>query len=115
MNIVRLLKIIFLVEFISGLYMAIKELFRKSKTINYPFEKGAISPRMRGEHALRRYPNGEERCIHVNYVKLFVQPKLSLLSQQRDLMVAEKLRGMILICLNAYTADCARSHVLLKQ
>ena len=63
MNIVRLLKIIFLVEFISGLCMAIKELFRKSKTINYPFEKGPISPRMRGEHALRRYPNGEERCI----------------------------------------------------
>ena len=44
-------------------YMAVKELFRKSKTINYPFEKGSISPRMRGEHALRRYPNGEERCI----------------------------------------------------
>ena len=43
--------------------MAVKELFRKSKTINYPFEKGPISPRMRGEHALRRYPNGEERCI----------------------------------------------------
>ena len=36
----RLLKTIFLVEFISGLYMAVKELFRKSKTINYPFEKG---------------------------------------------------------------------------
>ena len=35
--------------------MAIKELF-KIKTINYPFEKGPISPRMRGEHALRRYP-----------------------------------------------------------
>ena len=63
MNFSRLLKTIFLVEFITGLYMAIKELFRKSKTINYPFEKGPISPRMRGEHALRRYPNGEERCI----------------------------------------------------
>ena len=63
MNFSRLLKTIFLVEFIAGLYMAIKELFRKSKTINYPFEKGPISPRMRGEHALRRYPNGEERCI----------------------------------------------------
>ena len=63
MNFTRLLKTIFLVEFISGLYMAIKELFKKSKTINYPFEKGPISPRMRGEHALRRYPNGEERCI----------------------------------------------------
>ena len=32
-------------------------------TINYPFEKGAISSRFRGEHALRRYPSGEERCI----------------------------------------------------
>jgi ferredoxin len=31
--------------------------------INYPFEKGAISPRFRGEHVLRRYPTGEERCI----------------------------------------------------
>ena len=63
MNFNRLLKTIFLVEFISGLFMAVRELFRKSKTINYPFEKGRISPRMRGEHALRRYPNGEERCI----------------------------------------------------
>ena len=63
MNLIRLLKTVFLVEFVSGLYMAIRELFRKSKTINYPFEKGSISPRMRGEHALRRYPNGEERCI----------------------------------------------------
>ena len=63
MNFSRIFKTIFLVEFIFGLYLAIRELFRKSKTINYPFEKGPISPRMRGEHALRRYPNGEERCI----------------------------------------------------
>ena len=48
MNINRLLKTIFLLEFISGLYMAIKELFRKSKTINYPFEKGTISPKNEG-------------------------------------------------------------------
>ena len=51
MNFSRILKTIFLVEFISGLYLAIRELLRKSKTINYPFEKGTISPRMRGEHA----------------------------------------------------------------
>jgi len=57
MNFNRLIKTIFLVEFISGLYMAVKEMFRKSKTINYPFEKGSLSPRMRGEHALRRYSN----------------------------------------------------------
>jgi NADH-quinone oxidoreductase chain I len=37
--------------------------FKEPATINYPFEKGPLSPRFRGEHALRRYPNGEERCI----------------------------------------------------
>ena len=36
---------------------------RPKATLNYPFEKGPLSPRFRGEHALRRYPNGEERCI----------------------------------------------------
>ena len=63
MTVIRILKTIFLVEFVVGLIIAIKEMFKKSKTVNYPFEKGPISPRMRGEHALRRYPNGEERCI----------------------------------------------------
>jgi NADH-quinone oxidoreductase subunit I len=37
--------------------------FAPKATLNYPHEKGPISPRFRGEHALRRYPNGEERCI----------------------------------------------------
>ena len=63
MKISRILKTIFLLDIIRGLLIAIKELFKKKKTINYPFEKGKISPRFRGEHALRRYPNGEERCI----------------------------------------------------
>jgi NADH-quinone oxidoreductase subunit I len=45
------------------LYLAIKFMFKPKATVNYPFEKGPISPRFRGEHALRRYPNGEERCI----------------------------------------------------
>ena len=63
MKLNRILKIIFLSEFIKSLAIAFKEIFKKKKTINYPFEKGAISPRFRGEHALRRYPNGEERCI----------------------------------------------------
>ena len=59
----RIIKTIFLVEFFSSLLIAIKEIFRSKKTLNYPNEKGSISPRYRGEHALRRYPNGEERCI----------------------------------------------------
>ena len=52
-----------MVDFITGLLIALREMFKTKKTINYPFEKGKISPRFRGEHALRRYPNGEERCI----------------------------------------------------
>ena len=52
-----------MLDFFGGLVIALRELFRSKKTINYPFEKGKISPRFRGEHALRRYPNGEERCI----------------------------------------------------
>ena len=63
MKLNRIIKTIFLLEFVRGLNIAIKEIFKSKKTINYPFEKGKISPRFRGEHALRRYPNGEERCI----------------------------------------------------
>ena len=63
MNLNRFLKTIFLTEFFLATIKAIREIFRPKKTINYPFEKGKISPRYRGEHALRRYPNGEERCI----------------------------------------------------
>ena len=63
MSLIRIFKTIFMIDFLTGLIMAIKEIFKPKKTINYPFEKGAISPRARGEHALRRYPNGEERCI----------------------------------------------------
>lgn len=59
----RSAKTIFLTEIISGMFLALKYMFKKKVTINYPFEKGAISPRFRGEHALRRYANGEERCI----------------------------------------------------
>ena len=63
MNINRILKTVLLIDFVSALLLAVKEIFRAKKTINYPFEKGRISPRFRGEHALRRYSNGEERCI----------------------------------------------------
>ena len=59
----RILKIIFLSEFVKGLYLAFIYMFKRRATVNYPFEKGSISPRFRGEHALRRYPDGEERCI----------------------------------------------------
>jgi NADH-quinone oxidoreductase subunit I len=60
---VRTAKAIFLTELLSGMWLTLRYFFKKKVTINYPYEKGALSPRFRGEHALRRYANGEERCI----------------------------------------------------
>ena len=54
---------LFLSEFVSAFFLSMKYFFKPKRTLNYPFEKGPLSPRFRGEHALRRYPNGEERCI----------------------------------------------------
>ena len=62
-RIAQSIKSLFLAEFASATWLAIKYMFAPKKTLNYPFEKGPLSPRFRGEHALRRYPNGEERCI----------------------------------------------------
>lgn len=53
----------FLGELLSGMALTFKYMFKAPVTINYPYEKGPLSPRFRGEHALRRYANGEERCI----------------------------------------------------
>src|SRR5438093_12795036 len=50
-------------EFVSAFFLAMRYFFKPKPTLTYPFEKGQISPRFRGEHALRRYPNGEARCI----------------------------------------------------
>ncbi|HVY99390.1 MAG TPA: NADH-quinone oxidoreductase subunit NuoI [Dongiaceae bacterium] len=50
-------------ELVSGMALTFSYLFKERVTINYPYQRGPVSPRFRGEHALRRYPNGEERCI----------------------------------------------------
>ena len=52
-----------LYEIARGMFLTLKYMFKSKVTINYPVEKGKISPRFKGEHALRRYENGEERCI----------------------------------------------------
>ena len=54
---------ILLAEHAAKMWLTLRYFFRPKVTINYPYEKGPISPRFKGEHALRRYPNGEERCI----------------------------------------------------
>jgi NADH-quinone oxidoreductase subunit I len=63
MRLVPAVRSIFLTEFVSAFFLAMRYFFKPKVTLNYPFEKGSLSPRFRGELALRRYPNGEERCI----------------------------------------------------
>jgi NADH-quinone oxidoreductase subunit I len=63
MRLDRAAKALFLWDFVGGMILGIKYLIGPKATLNYPHEKGPLSPRFRGEHAQRRYPNGEERCI----------------------------------------------------
>jgi len=50
-------------EMARGMQLTMGMFWKQRVTINYPHEKGPLSPRFRGEHVLRRYPTGEERCI----------------------------------------------------
>jgi NADH-quinone oxidoreductase subunit I len=52
-----------LTELLSGMALTFSYMFRSPATVNYPYERNIVSPRFKGEHALRRYANGEERCI----------------------------------------------------
>ena len=62
-RVINYLRSLMLLEFLQGLWLTWKYMFKPKYTVNYPFEKFPQSPRFRGLHALRRYPNGEERCI----------------------------------------------------
>ena len=59
----RLIKSLFLLELFAGMRVTGRYLFGRKFTVQYPEERAPLSPRFRGLHALRRYPNGEERCI----------------------------------------------------
>jgi NADH dehydrogenase (ubiquinone) Fe-S protein 8 len=59
----RTSEIFFMTEIFKALWLTAETAMKPKVTINYPFEKGPLSTRFRGEHLLRRYPSGEERCI----------------------------------------------------
>jgi NADH-quinone oxidoreductase subunit I len=63
MRVAQAARSLFLKEFVDAVVLAMRYFVAPKVTLNYPHEKGPLSPRFRGEHALRRYPNGEERCI----------------------------------------------------
>ena len=60
---INYIRSLFLLELWRGLSVTGRYMFKRKITVQYPEEKTPISPRFRGLHALRRYPNGEERCI----------------------------------------------------
>ncbi len=62
-TVIHYIRSLFLLELFKGMSVTGRYLFRKKFTLNYPEEKAPVSPRFRGLHAQRRYPNGEERCI----------------------------------------------------
>jgi NADH-quinone oxidoreductase subunit I len=59
----RYFKSLLLLELLGGLSVTLRHFFQPKFTVRYPEEKTPKSNRFRGLHALRRYPNGEERCI----------------------------------------------------
>ena len=62
-NLIKFIKSLFFLELFKGLTITGKKLSKKPITVQYPEEKTPLSTRFRGLHALRKYPNGEERCI----------------------------------------------------
>jgi len=84
-RITEYLRSLLLLELLKGLSLTMRYFFRPNFTINYPSEKTPKSPRFRGLHALRRYPNGEERCIACKLCEA-VCPALAITieSEQRD-------------------------------
>jgi NADH-quinone oxidoreductase subunit I len=78
-------KTFFLLELLQGLALTGRNLFARKVTVQYPDEKTPMSPRFRGLHALRRYPNGEERCIACKLCEA-VCPAMAITieSEQRD-------------------------------
>ena len=74
-----------MLDMLGGFALGMKYFFKRKATVNYPFEKGPLSPRFRGEHALRRYANGEERCIACKLCEA-VCPAMAITieSEQRD-------------------------------
>ncbi len=75
-----------LIDIFKGILLTTKYmLFRRSVTINYPYEKSVVGFRFKGEHALRRYANGEERCIACKLCEVICPAQaITIIAQKRE-------------------------------
>jgi len=84
-SIVRVLKSLTLSELLKGMSLTGRYFFRKNFTVQYPDERAPMSPRFRGKHAQRRYPNGEERCIACKLCEVICPAQaITIEAQERD-------------------------------
>lgn len=81
--------VVTLMEINRGMLSTFKNMLDKKVTLNYPLEKGSLSPRFRGEHALRRYSTGEERCIACKLCEV-VCPALAITIDARMTLVGSR-------------------------
>lgn len=90
----RAAQTIFWTELARGFGVTLAHIFKEPATINYPFEKGPLSPRFRGEHALRRYPSGEERCIACKLCEAICPAQVSVykIKTSLEIMYTELIR-----------------------
>ncbi len=84
-RLMKILKSLLMIELLKGLAITWRYMWKPKITIQYPEERTPLSPRFRGLHALRRYPNGEERCIACKLCEA-VCPALAITieSEERD-------------------------------
>jgi NADH-quinone oxidoreductase subunit I len=76
MDYTRAAKYFLLQDFWQGMKLGLKYFFAPKATLNYPHEKGPLSPRFRGEHALRRYPKVKNAALHASSARPFVPRRL---------------------------------------
>ena len=92
LDLVRATKYFLMWDFIKGFGIGMRYFFAPKATLNYPHEKGPLSPRFRGEHALRRYPNGEERCIACKLCEAICPAQAITIDAERLAALAEQRR-----------------------
>jgi NADH-quinone oxidoreductase subunit I len=108
-RIVAYFKSLLLIELAQGLLLTGKYLFRPKYTLMYPMEKTPQSPRFRGLHALRRYPNGEERCIACKLCEA-VCPALAItIDSEQRADGTRRTRATTSTCSSASSAGSARN------